>query len=238
VATVERRVPATAPLLALALAACAEWPRFAHLPESGDAHPAGEDVTEADVTWTELGARDDADDDDPRALPAELHESLAVGAGNVLRGRATGSGWDFDAVPERPADCGVPSGFPTEATGDYLGDADWRVVVVTEPGALCSDFAYSDGETSADVLLFPLDACGVPGEPARDEAGLVVGFGDEDARNAWAVEIPEAGTYGVVAAAWSPDDPERALRYLWGLALVPRPLPDKAPRCPTLTEAR
>ncbi|MFZ5478379.1 MAG: hypothetical protein ACOZNI_16545 [Myxococcota bacterium] len=228
-------MPAPVPFLLPGLLACADWPRFAHLPDDGrEALAAGEEPPADDtVTWTELGTREDRYDDDPRDLPAEDLEVLAVDEGNALHGRATGSGWDFEATAERPADCGSPSGFPSEAEGDYVGDVDWRVVTVSEPGALCSELVYADGETRGDVLLYTLDACGIPDEPVRDADGDVVGFGDEDARNRWWVEVAEPATFGVVAAAWAPDDETRALRYLWGLSLVQPPLEGKEARCPT-----
>lgn len=224
-----------APALSLlALAACAGWPRYAHLPDDTGGVPAGSDpVVASAVTWTHLGARADLADDEPADAPVE---SLVAGAGNVLHGLAAGSGWDFDAAAERPADCGTPSGFPSEAAGDYAGDVDWRVVDLAEPGVLCSSFFHQDGVTRADVLVYELDACGVPGAPLRDADGNVLGFGAESPHNAWSLAIEAPRRLALPAAAWAPDAPDASLRYLWGLALVPLPGGGASVRCPSVEE--
>lgn len=218
----------------LALAACADWPRFAHLPDDAGGVPAGSEVDVASaVTWTHVGARGDNLDDAPLDAPAE---SLEAGAGIVVHGLAAGSGWDFDADAERPDDCGAPSGFPSEEAGDYAGDVDWRVVDLAEPGVLCSSLLHLDGVTRADVLVYELDACGVPGEPLRDADGHVLGFGAEAPHNAWSLAIEAPRRLALPAAAWAPDAPDAALRYLWGLALVPLPRDGAGVRCPSVED--
>lgn len=216
------------------LAGCAEWPRHAHLPDEEGGLPAGTepDLT-PDVAWEHLSARGDGEDDAPRDAPVE---ALAEGAGNVVHGLATGSGWDFEGVAERPADCGAASGFPSEASGAYLGDVDWRVVDVPAAGVLCSSFLYLDGVTRPDVLVYELDACGVPGAALRDAEGLVIGFGGEEGENRWSLLVEGPRRLALPAVGWAPDDPEASLRYLWGLSLLAAPDDGATVRCPSVAE--
>lgn len=215
--------------LAAIVPACAEWPRFSNLPpDTGEAVAPGDEVQViTDFAWEEREPVSEPDDDRP-AL-AEL-EPVSLGSGILRRGKANGSGWDFDARADRPECDGIASGFPSEATGDYLGDIDWRRIEIAGAGVLCSSFAYKAEDARPDVLLYSLDACGNPGEPVAAAPGHPLGFAGSTNRSDWATDIDSPVTMGVVASAWAPDAPTRELTYNWGLALVA-----DAADCPLVT---
>ena len=203
----------------LFLAACADWPRFSHpLADTGTPYAPGADVqVGSDFPWRERGPVTEPTDDAPAGAELEI---LAAGEGSLLRGKANGAGWNFDTDATR-ADCdGTPSGFPTEAHGDYAGDVDWRRIQLSEGGTLCSSFAYHADDARPDVLLFTLDACGNPADAVLDDAGLILGFAGDSSRLDWSATAPSATTVALVASAWAPDAPDRELTYGWGIALV------------------
>lgn len=210
------------------LAACADWPRFAHpLADTGTPYAPGADVVAgSDFPWSERGPVTEPTDDTPGGAALEI---LHLDEGIFLRGKANGAGWEPDATAARAACDDVPSGFPTEARGDYAGDVDWRRVEIAEAGTLCSSFAYHAEDARPDVLLFTLDACGNAAEPILDDAGLILGFAGDTARLEWSATAPNATTVALVATAWAPDAPDRELTYGWGVALVPAGV-----ACPTV----
>jgi hypothetical protein len=203
----------------LALTACATWPRYEHLPvDSGDQVAIGQDS--AGVEWTALGDQDDeGSDDDPRGVAAE---SLPLAHGNYVVADLAGTGWLADAVAARPADCGSPSGFPPDATGDYAADVDWRLVNL-DPGVLCSVFAFDGAGGASDVLVYTLDACDLPLEVARLPSGDPLGADVSSGPNVWTYPVLEPVRVGVVAASRAPDAPDTLATYRWGLALMPAP---------------
>lgn len=205
----------------LAIAACAEWPRFENVvrDDTGGAPPRGVPVVQSPIhVWSDVGPRSEAEDDEPTSPPVE---DLVELQGIRLAGRIVGSGWDPSAVAARPECTGVPGAFPTEATGDYLGDVDWRLVEIATPGVLCSSLASAAPEFRVDVLAFDLDECGLPDWPFTGLGQSIIGFAPSTAINRWGIRIDQPGRYGLVAAAWSPNQPSAAAAYSWGIALLP-----------------
>lgn len=206
------------PMLGL-LAACEGWPALDHLSrdDTGGAPPEGVLVPEPPpLSWSEAGPRDDADDDTPGAAPVEI---LPDGMAFRVSGQLAGSGWDPSAVAARPACEGVASAFPTEPTGNYAADVDWRVFEVLEAGALCARFAPAGDDVRADLLAFDLDACGNPSRAWTDPSGWVVGFAPAGAVNTWATRV-SPGRFAMVAAAYAPDEPALAVPYDWDVAAL------------------
>lgn len=217
--------PPVLPTPWILLAACAEWPRFSHLPEASSAVEVGAETVDTgegtSIQWVELPPRtDDHTDDSPLGLPAE---SLSSGRGNWVQTTLLGSGRDPKALPARDQACGHVSAFPPDEAGDYLGDVDWRVVDLVEAGTFCSVLELADPEARADVLLYTLDECGVPVVANRAGDGSLLGWDIEDATVRWHWPIIEPVRMGVVVAGRLPDDPEALLVYDWSLSLLPPP---------------
>lgn len=206
----------------LALGACADWPRFSHLPSPTDAREAGVDsgvVDDGDIDWFELPPTiDDNQDNSPLGLPVDV---LAPGHGYWSRTTLVGSGRDAAAVPARDEACGRESAFPPEEAGDYLGDVDWRVIEFTGAGTLCSVFELDDPDTRADVLLYTLDECGLPVVVARDGDGRPFGWNVESPDVTWHWPVLEPVIMGLVVGGRLPDDPEALLVYTWSVSLLP-----------------
>lgn len=213
-----------APLLLLALCACADWPRYANLPDDPTAGRlvAGTEVGgPIEVAWTDLSASEEPGDDDPRELPSL---ALEDGEGSLLVSSLVGTGWNYTDTSPRVEDCGHVSAFPTSDHGYYLGDVDWRVIEAPVGSTLCSGFYADTGGSQVDVVPFHVDECGLPTEPIRDpgstgESG-VVGFGVNGAANTWSIEVDGDGRYALVAAGWAPDDAARVVDYHWGVAVL------------------
>ncbi len=199
--------------------ACEGWPALSDLQrdDTGGAPPAGVRVVEPPpLSWSESGPRADADDDTPGVAPLEV---LPPGMAFRVSGVLAGTGWDPAGVAARAWCGGVASGFPTEPTGDYLGDVDWRRFEVLEPGALCARIAPAAEDVRVDLVAFDLDACGNAGEPWTDPAGWVVGFAPAGAVNSWATRVVP-GQFAVVAAAYHPDDPSLEVAYDWDVVAL------------------
>ena len=204
----------------LLLTGCSAWPRFSHLtlpPDAVEAQTATSD--EASVAWVDLDTSESGEPANDDARTTTL-ETLILGNGNRMNGRLAGSGWDFDAVASRPADCGTVSAFPTEPLGDYMGDVDWRVVDVTDAGVLCNAIGTGDPDARVDALVFAVDDCGVPIAAKRDADGNILGFGSEDRVNEWRHVLSSPTRLALAAAAWAPDDLTRILTYNWELSLI------------------
>lgn len=208
----------------LLIVGCEGWPVYAHLPEDtvervevGAVGP-GEDT----VTWIHLDAPlEDGSDDDPRGLAAE---DLAIATGNYVAGRITGSGWDpTQTEVERWEECGDVAQFPPFDNGNYLGDADWRVIDVQAAGTLCSFLKFTQPGPQADVLVYPVNSCNLPTQPLVYGTGEPVGYNVAGQVNTWSYPLLAPTRLALVAAAWAPNDPTAEWNYNWGIALLPPP---------------
>lgn len=201
------------------LAACDGWPALDGLSrdDTGGAPPPGVVLTEPpELSWSESGPRDDTVDDSPLFASVEI---LPPGMAFRLAGKLRGAGWDPAAVPEREACAGVPSAFPTEPVGDYIGDADWRVFEVQASGALCAHIEPSSAEARVDLIAFDLDSCGLAAEAWTTREDLVMGFAPSTAVNDWATLV-EPGRFAMVAVAFAPSDDALEIPYAWTVAAL------------------
>ncbi len=201
------------------LAACDGWPALDGLArdDTGGAPPEGVELTDPpELSWSESGPRDDETDDSALVAPVEI---LPPGQAFTLAGKLRGAGWDPAAVPTRAACAGVPSAFPTEPSGDYLGDADWRVIEVQASGALCAHLEPSTTEARVDLMAFDLDSCGLPARAWTTRDDLVMGFAPSTAVNDWATLV-EPSRFAMVAVAYAPDDTTLEIPYAWTVAAL------------------
>ena len=232
-------MPKSCQLMVLCLlAGCDAWPRYNNLPEGDtDALPSSVDPRLLfSVTWTEQ------DEQEPNDSPDEAEQiSLtATNVGAVYQATAEGIGWASGMNPEvvESEECGS-SGELTAGVdpGSWLGDVDTYRVTMTRSGVLCARAVVDDPEASTigwDLLLFQLDACGVPLAAMYEGDGDVVGFGDGGAEGGWRLEL-DAGTYLALFAPYSPDDLDRSFDYRIGFSLLELHEGDE-PLCPLLPD--
>jgi hypothetical protein len=216
------------------LAGCEAWPRHNALPDQDD------DLTEVDgdlsafvdVAWIQGTETSNAND---YGFESPDEWVLTVGAGVWLQGKLDGTGY-ANGTPERLDQDGcafAPTIRSPYTDGDYTGDVDVQVLQLAEEGTLCVDVA-TDSDVIFDVLLFPLDACGFPGQPLNSASGYPLGIDSQDGTGHWEQEL-SAGTYGVQTAAWRPDDEARLVPYEITLALMPSN-PHDLVHCPSVLE--
>ena len=213
-------MPPALPLV-LSLVACAQWPRYDHLPEDTAVRlPAGSEVGPTwDIEWADATAQDEPGDDDPRGLEPE---AIRPGQGAELTSSLTGTGWVYGTPPERDVDCEDTSAFPPKDDGYYLSDVDWRLVDVGEVGILCSAFYADRAGAQVDVVAFEVDACGLPVAAVFPEGGsdLPLGFGVSGAENVWSFPVTQSTRYAIAAAGWAPNDAGAELPYHWAISFL------------------
>lgn len=211
------------------LAACAGWPRYAHLPEDTGTPLAPGDSGGGDpVDWTAADYPTEPRNDSPALDDAQ---PITVGDAVIAHSNFESTGWAAVA-PERATCTGdtSESDFPVWNTGSYTGDIDWWVLDVQEGGVLCSRFASYNEAMHADVLLYTLSGdCGLPTGPVSDDHGVPLGYAPSSGENDWNTVV-EPGVYALVAAGYQPNDDQSQL-YTWGLAVL---APSDEPACPGL----
>lgn len=228
------------PLLALLplFAACAEWPRYANLPEAPqDALAPGEEPEL--VTWT-AGAReaDPGNDSPPEVV------SLEMGVGLLYYGSLQGLGWDSTQTPSHEVLCGESSAtseYPPISTGAYTGDVDWVSVSPDTTGVLCAAIEISWPDDLSDVagydlLLYELDSCLNPLQTFDNAQGQAIGLGLRTSEAGWEADVVEGAALGVMLAGYVPGVTlELTPSWRVGLSLVPTP-EEGGLGCPDLPE--
>jgi len=160
---------------------------------------------------------------------------LTLGAGVWLQGTLDGTGY-ANVAPEMLDEDGcdfaptIRSPYPD---GDYTGDVDVQLLEIGKEGILCVDMA-TDTDVIFDALLFPMDACGLPGPPVHSQWGYPLGIDSQNGTGQWE-QVVSPGAYGVQIAAWRPDDEARAVPYEITLALMPAN-PNDMVHCPSVLE--
>ena len=214
-------------------AACSEWPRSAHIPETtGEVAP--DDLGDlVPVEWSAVAETVDA------PVPNTSVISLARGEGVVFSGTLMGSGWN-DRLPNRVWDSPVCDGDSRSSSlgvdGDWTADVDTIGIEVVETTQLCARVRGPAPETGWDLVLVAVDECVLPDNFVFDGSGPV-GVGLGGAEGGWSTEV-EAGFYQLVFAAYDPVDPDFAVPYDIALASLEGPA-DPSAVCPTFpTESR
>ena len=216
--------------LSVSAAACAEWPRFAHLPAADTAVQAtgdsGAAPEPADVSWADAAVETEPNDTPGAAL------ALALNAGLRITGDLDGVGWDDAGVP--PAtDTGCASGvFPPASPGYYSGDVDWVSVLPAESGTLCATLRFDSPPDGlyVDLLPYSLDACAAPEALLLDlgtgqPAGVSLA-GD----GGWSVAVLGSRATAIALAGFLPRDSDNKPAYTLDLALLPA---TSTAACPT-----
>lgn len=224
------------------LSACAEWPRYSHVPQDDiKGYPPGTDPSDAvDVEWAAPEHETDPGNDTPGAVA-----SLGLSAGRVYYGSLDGSGWDSTLEVDHAITCGDVLGtseFPPIEQGDYTGDVDWVSVVPEAEGVLCTrleltlDDSLPDG-FAYDMLLYDLDECNNPVTLYRDDEGRPLGealYADDEG---WSVSVTAGTPLSVALAGFIPGSiVTEQLSWRLGVALVPA-APSGETLCPSLPES-
>lgn len=216
------------------LAACGPWPRYADLDDDPDIiDPSVDPRSLVEIDWEqvegdELLVRAGANSSNPtNIVPRELGALQGVQVTSSLRG----IGWDSSFEPlVMQATCG---GEPVEVPrdpgreGDWTGDVDFVRVDISadsEPVSLCARALIGGDhpdQIGFDLLLYPLDDCGLPAEPTllteeplgADRAGPV---------GEWRTPVAPGASYGVLIAGFTAPDALQTEPYTLGLSLVPQ----------------
>ena len=203
------------------------------MPGQEDAVAASDDLSgEVEVTWNQAAETLNAND---YTLDLPDQWALELGVGIWVSGALEGSGY-ANETPELLDMKGCdysPTIRSPYADGDYTGDVDVHIVSVPEAGYLCVDM-QTDADAVFDLLLFPLDACGLPGQPINGPSGYPIGIDQQEGTARWEHPV-EPGAYAVQAAAWKPDSSSRNLPYTLALSLMDSNPADQV-RCPMMPE--
>lgn len=204
-------------LLLPGLGACEGWPRYAHLPASGDpdALAAGSDPgLDGGTSWE--GPLDEGEKDSNSGLPIGTVRALDIGQGLWIQGELSGSGWTDEAA-DLEGSCGSLA-FPPGAQGGYTGDVDWVGVMAATDGLLCAQLEISPDSLQFDLVPYLLDVCEEPVTALLDPGGAIVGIDQAAPQAAWSVPVLAGQSVGVALAAFWPSDD--TLRAPWSLSLA------------------
>lgn len=208
-------------------AGCADWPLHSHLPEAEPAISTGVELAElVEVEWIERGASEP--DADPTAL---VSTEIGVGQGLLAAGTLEGLGWsDAASSPViESEECGS-SGNLGPGEGYYTYDIDLLLVEPGE-GVLCARALFDAPDLGWDLLIHPVDSCGVPSGPVlAGDRVLGMDLGGQTA--GWSAPLAP-GRYALSLAGYDPLDKERMPAYQLGVALIPE-VPGESPICPML----
>lgn len=234
--------------LVLTLAGCSEWPRYDHLsepsPGQADATIDPRDALWDVIHWVTEGPEIEVNDHPPS-------EGIRLDAftGWIREGSLDGWGWDAasDYRMDPDPECGHDPAFPPQDHGYYAGDIDWYGVIASESGTLCAtvrfDLDDSDPGRRYDLMLYRIDDCGIPIEPARlddipeglDEAP-VLGYPLGDTEGSWGTPVWGTENLGVVLAGWAPEDEDADIHYTLAVSLVNTTDSAGASICPRIPE--
>jgi len=229
----------------LLLAACGSWPRYADLEDDPEIAEPGQDPRDLiAIDWeltteSELLVRAGARNNNPANVRAV---SLGVLTGVQVQASLDGVGWDssFDPLTMSATCDGERVEVPREPgrPGDWTGDLDFvRFDVDADAGEalLCARAAFGRDDIGFDLLLYELDACGLPGAPARadsDSADPILGADRAGPVDGWIAPVQAGRSYAVLTAGFLAPDPMATYPYHVGLAIVPAK--GGGERCPYL----
>jgi hypothetical protein len=225
-------VPRLPSLLAISLVAagCGPWPRFSDLADDTDIVEPGEDPRDLlEIAWErateeELLVRPGVNNRNPTNV---VERSVQMLAGLEVAGTLEGIGWDSSFEPltmsatcdgervEVPRDPGRP--------GDWTGDLDFvRFVVPADVPSplLCARARFARDDIGFDLLLYPLDACGLPGAPISAD-GQVLGADRRAPADGWSLPVSPGVSYGLLRVGFTAPEPLDSYPYPLGLSVVP-----------------
>ena len=224
------------------LSACAEWPRYANLPDDNiEGFPAGTDPADAvDVDWSAAEREADPGNETPPEAAA-----LDLGAGRLFYGSLDSAGWDSTVEVDHQVTCGdqlATSEYPPIEQGVYTGDVDWVSVAPSADGVLCAvlDLSLDDSLPAGfayDLLLYDLDTCGNPLTLHVNSDGKPIGEALYQDQEGWSDDVTGGTALGVVLAGFIPGEiVTQQLAWRLGVALVPANAEGDT-LCPSLPEA-
>lgn len=214
-------------VLPLLLTACDGWPRYAAEDEDTSV-PAVDPETLVDVTWARQ-----SEDGDWRLPGGGL--PMSVREGWIIEGTLEGIGWwdDGDDPLVVSTTCDAEAEVGAGGPGGWIGDYD-AVVVESSEGTLCARARVEADDVGWDLLLVPIDDCGLPAAAVLDgDQALGVDLGGPS--DGWSAPIT-AGRWAVVLAGYFPNDVTRQVTFFLDLALVPTPPDGAAAVCPAAAE--
>jgi hypothetical protein len=231
--------PRLLPLL-LSLVACDSWPRYSNLPNQD----ATVDVDQEDpaasvpVSWAFAAEPDllvlpGADNGDPRA---SMVTPIVPLEGLVVDGVLRGIGFNADFAPPvlQAEGCDAAQRLPA-GEGDWAGDVDFYRVDLAEPAVLCASLSLPGEQLGWDLLLYPLDSCGLPQAPV-EVGDTPLGWNRSGRTGGWKSRV-EAGSWAVLLAGYSAPSPVAEYRYRVALSAVPTsPAAPGSEICPSLPE--
>lgn len=199
------------------LVGCGPWPTYTDLPSAGEVVPADEDPR--DGVTLEWISSDVAPDTLP---PGGTLPALTVGKGVRVTGTLSGIGWHDEAVPEllSGGDCASTGRRTPPVDGDWIGDVHARQLQTSGSGRLCATFEGGDGQQGFDILLWRLDACGVPSELVMDDDGTPIGLTQAGPYIDWSVVVDGERDFSVLVAGFGPNRLEEAVDYTLTLSMV------------------
>jgi hypothetical protein len=211
----------------LILGGCGAWPRHASLPDAGDPVPSDVDprgsieVDLADVVATPT-----------TQPPGELLPELSLGEGFVLAGVLEGIGWNDVAEPAElfDEDCGTTgSRSPGLVPGDWAADVHAYAVTTRVAGRLCATLSAGDTNTGFDLLLWEVDACGIP-VALREADGTAIGLGQVGPTVEWSTSVASGDRFSLLVAGYAPNRLQTPTPYDLTVSLVP-----DGTLCPSVT---
>jgi hypothetical protein len=217
-----RRYSAIAAVIPLAAGGCTDWPQYAERDTDALGVPSTTDPRSLfEIAWTEFAEDASGDFALETTSLADAVADLALDGGLRLRGQWTGSGWDpaiTAPAVEDPA-CASRGRWSPGEKGFYTGDID-AIAFDAPAAALCVRALVPDGAFFGwDLLVFPVDACGVPGAPLADANQAIYGLDRGGISYGYGVVVP-SGRYVVQWASYDPDDPGAVLGYEVGISAV------------------
>lgn len=219
----------TVAICALLGAGCAEWPRYQHLPSSGDpdALVAGSDPSGAvSIDWGSTSVEVESGTDN--GLPVDDVVAVSPGTGFIVSGTLSGAGWHTDVAPDRTGTCGSLA-FPIGDDGSYAGDVDWLGVVIEAEGYLCATIEVDREGSRYDLVPYGLDDCVEPDAVLTDADGLPWGYGLDSPGASWAMPVDDGQRIGVALAAFWPQDTTTQIGWRIGLSMTASGLCPKLP---------
>ncbi|MFK7928813.1 MAG: hypothetical protein AB8H79_11540 [Myxococcota bacterium] len=197
-------------LVPIVCAVACGWPNYSNLPDGPDRAASGslraELAESMNITLLKEGEGDLLADlaTNPQRFDKE---TLGLGDGLDLSAVLSGVGWnEADEAPTisdvlGDACAGESGSLATTADGTWSGDIDTLRIEVTESGVLCLWLEQDEPALGWDMVVYRLDACGLPTSSLEfEDATAGMGLGGVAGGHRLPVE---PGNYGVLISGYS-----------------------------------